>query len=258
MGKRHASALVAILTISLSLCCLLRVEAATNKLQDRKKIADLMHAQDLFIKGLEQQKTGHSVMAEKMFKQVLSILPEHSEAAFCLGLYSYKAKDYEAALKYFESAKDNFFTWQALILDNQLEEKGAALEISTYIFLIERYPNPGEDAMGMSEFRERMRYGEDLMRMNPPSGQPTTIPAEYYFYAGNCLMKLQRYFEAFDEYNKVIEINPEYGDAYGNLALLYFMTQDYVDSWLSLQMAKKYGAEINPEFEKTLISKMQN
>jgi protein O-GlcNAc transferase len=257
MERSHASALVVILTIIILLCGFLRIEAKTNELQDRKKIADLIHAQDLFVRGIEQQKTGNTSIAEKMFKQALTILPEHSEAAFCLGLYRYKSKDYQAALEYFESAKSNYLNWQALILENQLEQKSIAQEVATYILLVERYPDPNVDMAGLSEFRERMRYAEDLKHMEGPSAQPTDIPAEYYFYAGNCLMKLQRYFEAFDEYMKVIEISPEYGEAYGNLAILYYMAEDYPDSWLALQMAKKYSAHVNPDFEKALISRMQ-
>ncbi len=63
---------------------------------------------------------------------------------------------------------------------------------------------------------------------------------------------MKQFQEAFAQYKEAIRINPQYGDAYNNLANLYFMAKQYQKALDCLEQAEANGAKINPEFRKAV------
>jgi len=57
-----------------------------------------------------------------------------------------------------------------------------------------------------------------------------------------------QYDRAISDYNKAIEIDPEYALAYFNRGVAYFKKGDYDRAWEDFLMAQALGYSVPPEF----------
>ena len=58
----------------------------------------------LLASGASAQKQGNFIEAEKLFKAVIRLRPDHSEANYYLGVLAVDTKNIENALRYFQKA----------------------------------------------------------------------------------------------------------------------------------------------------------
>jgi len=97
----------------------------------------------------------------------------------------------------------------------------------------------------------------DLGVINSQLGKPVPssaeIPADYFYFHGNILFKMKKFQDAYAQYKEAIRINPQYGDAYKNLANLYYMSKQYQKALDCLSQAEANGVEINPDFRKAVL-----
>lgn len=226
--------------------------------QDNEKILNFSRAQILFDQGLSLFKSENIEGASRLFSQALKRLPEHAEACFYLGLCCYRNGNCDTALVHFEEAKKNYLRWQAIVYDHKLHQQMVAREVAAWIDQVEMTDETGsKDRANCAVNQDRVREAGKLANAKHPSAEIQEVPAAYYFHSGNCYMKLEKHYDAYRQFAKAVEIDPTYGGAHNNLAILCFMAEQYVDSWLHLQLAKKNGAAVSPDFEKKLVSRMQ-
>jgi tetratricopeptide (TPR) repeat protein len=83
------------------------------------------------------------------------------------------------------------------------------------------------------------------------------IPADYFYLHGNIFFKIKRYKEAHEQYQEAIKINPKHGNAYNNLANLYYIAKQYQKALDCLNLAEAHGAKINPEFKKAILKAIE-
>ncbi len=200
--------------------------------------------------------------AEKELKKCLKKMPEHSGAYFFLSQISYKWGNLEKSLEEIENAKNNYayiarikanieqlyiFELQELKVQKQktLEQLRESLS---------RTQNASERSQieaGIGTVEADIGTINSQLRRPLPSAEQ--MPADYFYFHGNILFKLKRYEEANTQYQEAIKINPQHGDAYNNLASLYYMTRQYQKALDYLEQAEANGAKINPEFKKAVL-----
>ena len=61
----------------------------------------------------------------------------------------------------------------------------------------------------------------------------------------------------YAQYLEAIKINPQHGNAYNNLANLYFMAKQYQKALDCLNKAEANGAEIKPELKKATLKALE-
>ncbi len=201
--------------------------------------------------------------AEKELMKCLEKMPEHSGAYFFLSQISYKRGKLETALKQIEKAKENFASMdriranlQQLIILELQEQKAAKEE---RLFELKTSLSSGNlTAEKQSEVQARIGSMEaDIGVINSQLSNPVPesqeIPADYFYLHGNILFKMKKFQEAFAEYKEAIRINPQHGDAYNNLANLYYIGKQYQKALECLEQAEANGAKINPEFRKAVL-----
>jgi tetratricopeptide (TPR) repeat protein len=242
------------LLFNLSIACILVCSVAgTCSSQETDNAAKLMKAQTFIDHGITAITQGKYEDAYKSFQKAVAIMPNHAEALFYLGMCLYKQGKYEEALEQFQTAKDKYLEWFAQMDQDKLqkysEDRNLAIQYVQYI--------GHQEARGQTVPHAMQEKLNDLSRQGTPTLGKAEIPADYYFFCGNCLMKLRKYNESFKEFSEAIKVQPEYGAAHNNIAILYYLAKDYANSWKHLQLAKEYGAVVNTDFEKTLLSKMQ-
>jgi tetratricopeptide (TPR) repeat protein len=62
----------------------------------------------------------------------------------------------------------------------------------------------------------------------------------------------KQYGKAVADYNKALEINPNYAEAYNNRGFVYFFRGDSIKALDDLEKAQKFGYKVNPELLKSV------
>jgi len=216
-----------------------------------------------FEKGKEYFLKGNYKKSEKELRKCVEIMPEHVYAHFYLSQILYKKGDIHKALEHIEKAKANFklmadlhaYSYQQYT--SQLREQKDNLDMELFQ-LKEKLSTLGsesderfeiEAAIGTTEHR----IGIIKSRLTEPWQSEESMPADYFYFHGNIFFKLKKYQEAYAQYLEATKINPQHGNAYNNLANLYFMTKQYQKALDCLNKAEANGAKINPELKKAIL-----
>ena len=64
---------------------------------------------------------------------------------------------------------------------------------------------------------------------------------EAYYYRGCAKTNAQKYEEAIADFEKAVELKPDYADAYFNLGRIYYIMHDEDKACENYQLAAKYG-----------------
>ncbi|MGB6865116.1 MAG: tetratricopeptide repeat protein [Candidatus Aminicenantaceae bacterium] len=208
--------------------------------------------------------------AKKEFEKILGKLPEHADAHFFLSQVLYKEGDLAGALSHAEKAKANYEysarmkIKMAQVSKRKLEEKKQAFE-----------DNIGELEDGIANLPQASEVGDEVegrkkeiqtkidkikkqienidIQLNLPPPREEEMPAEYCYLNGNIYFKMKKFQEAHDQYQETIRLDPKHGDAYNNLAALYFQVKQYQKAMEYLNQAEANGAKVNPEFKKAVL-----
>ena len=199
--------------------------------------------------------------AEKELKKCMEKMPEHSGACFFLSQISDKKGNLDQALEQIEKAKENFVKMskiktnieQLYILELQEQKREKEQRM---IVLREQLPNVPVDKRNKVA-GEIGSLEADIGLINSKLSKPIPteeeMPADYFYLHGNIFFKLRKLEEAYDQYQEAIRINPHYGEAYNNLANLYYMSKQYQKALDCLNQAETNGAEVNPAFKKAVL-----
>jgi len=208
--------------------------------------------------------------AKKEFEKILEKLPEHADAHFFLSQVLYKEGDLEEALNHVEKAKANYEysavmkIKMAQVSKQKLEEKKQAFEdnIGELEDQIANLPQASEVGDEVEDRKKRIQTKIDKIKkqienidtqLSLPLPREEEMPAEYCYLNGNIYFKMKKFQEAHDQYQETIRLDPKHGDAYNNLAALYFQVKQYQKAMDYLNQAEENGAKVNPEFKKTVL-----
>lgn len=219
-----------------------------------------------FLKGKEYFLKGNYKKAEKELKKCIETMPEHVEAHFYLSHVLYKKEDFQRALEHIEKAKENFefmadlfaYAYQQYIFQLREQEDTLDSQISELRDKLSR--NTDADAQRSLESQItslESKKGTIRSRLTEPVPPLDSIPADYFYFHGNILFRLNKHQEAFREYLEAIKKNPQHGNAYNNLANLYFMGKEYQKALDCLNQAEANGAEINLKLKKAILEALE-
>ncbi len=139
----------------------------------------------IFAEGLAQHQAGHLAEAEKSYRRVLAVLPDHFDSRQLLGAIFLQRGEYAEALKHIRRAlkksPDNVF-----VLNNQ----GIVLE-------------------GLGRFQEALASFDRAIALRPDY-------ADAHSNRGNVLKALLRFEEALASYDRALALRPDFADAYSN------------------------------------------
>jgi len=252
----------ALLTL-VGLALLLTIPAFAQKdfnMEEKQMIRDYKRSNSYFLDGEKLYAKKKVDKALTALEKCLEIFPEHDKAHFVLADIYLKKRDLPKAEQHILAAKHGFeklqkwysFTFQQY-LDSLREQKAtndqqiAGLEASK------------GSASGLQKSRIEARLArlksqnhEADTKLSEFMRSGTKMPAEYNYIHGNVYFLTRRFQEAFREYTETLEKNPKHGGACYNLANLYFIHKRYDKSREYLDLAVKYGAQINPKFQTAL------
>ena len=76
--------------------------------------------------------------------------------------------------------------------------------------------------------------------------------AKVSFYHGAVLMLLDLFDEAIRQFDRTLEINPRFAEAYVNRGVAYYYKKEYDKAWEDVHKAQGLGYQVPPEFLKAL------
>ena len=78
--------------------------------------------------------------------------------------------------------------------------------------------------------------------------QTESRDADFYNKRGIEFGMKGQYDQAILDFNKALEINPGYADAYYNRGIVYYSKKEYAKSWDDIKKAQGLGGQVPPEF----------
>lgn len=257
-----ASALVVALGVALVVTPPLRAQAEETHAGNVESPQAARAALASFDKAVKAFNGKDYEKARKELGICLSHQPNNSDAHLLLAKTLYAVKDYAAALTEVELAKSTFDAGQAQAqvreesrrTELQRRRRAQDEQIREINMSLSRPVSDEERRLLMASLSQAEQARDELDRQifQPPT-IPGGVPAEYHFFHGNVLLRLQRVDDAVAQYREALKIKPNYPDAANNLAALYFAAKVPKLALEVIEQAEAQGVKVNPELKKAVL-----
>ncbi len=241
----------------LALCLsALPTEGSTNPQERRRE----MEAQAYFQEGLRRLSSEDFEEAEEEFKAALRIDPLLVLAHYGLG------QTYMAMRRY-PDAVVAYFDCKEAYLKAAADQHGRTLEgqsrredqirgmRDTIRELRGRLNQPLSDvrrARIMAQIQNLEGAIDGVGRLRGRDFHPSEVPAEFSLALGSAFFRAGQLDEAEHEYRAAVKVNPKYGEAHNNLAVIYMMAGRLDEAERHMKLAEKTGLRVNPDLKEEL------
>ena len=168
---------------------------------------------ETFELAIQNHKENNFEIAEKLYKEILNIDPDHFKSIHLLGTLSAQIKNFDQAKKFLE---------RAIEIKNDYSET---------------HYNLGNVLIELGEIQKAINCFEKTIQITPDN-------ADAHNNLGNLLKELGKIHDAESCYKKAIQINPNYTNAYNNLGTIF---QKYKDFQEAIRLYEK-TIQLNPNF----------
>lgn len=241
---------------------LLLAAAAPAAAQDE---ADLVQKYKLtettVLKAQKYLDQGKPDKCEAELRSCFAAVPDHHAALHVKSQSLYKAGDYAAALAAMDEAKAGYRRLDAAVKKMQaakLEE-----DLATVQSMIDALPDL-ETRAAQTQCKVGI-YNGDVLSLQGRINQKAedlkqrlvmaaeSAPAEYLYFTGNCLFKLNRSDEAEAFYRAAVEAAPDHANAYTNLINLLYLRRSLDEAKGFLALAEAHKVRIHPGLKKAVL-----
>jgi tetratricopeptide (TPR) repeat protein len=198
--------------------------------------------------------------AQERLDACLEIMPDYADAHLLRAKILYTEKDYLRALAAVEQAKRGYGATASLRermsqdreseIRKRIQQKDA--DAGDLRVRLAQAPADQRQLIQSQIDRlesERATLDREIRDLTPGL---VRIPAEYFFFHGNVLLRLGKYPESIEQYNEALKLDPGYGEAANNLASLYYSARQYEKAMEVVTQAQLKGATINQELKKAI------
>ncbi len=202
--------------------------------------------------------------AAREFEAALQIYPEYADALHGLGKARMGLKQYDAAARALERCRDSYSRQgtldaeQRLLADrareNQLtilRRRLADLEgpVPTTPASRGGAPSTSTEVLDLKQQIREIRAQRDP---GPVTGTPAPVPAFVSLALGSAYFRLDRLSDAERAFRAAIAVDPKFGEAHSNLALVCLLTGRAVEAQEHVKIAEEARFSVNPELKRQI------
>ncbi|HEU4936063.1 MAG TPA: tetratricopeptide repeat protein [Vicinamibacterales bacterium] len=228
-----------------------------SQLTERDQHAASQH----FKRGMESLLGEKYDVAETEFKAAVAIDPLYDAAFYGLGQVYMATKRYPDALKAYLASRDAFKAATAAEAlagteaDRRLRDQIQALKDN------ERNMARLGTGVGAQTTIDQIRAQIQQLesRKSRRSGaSPPPVPAGVSMAIGSAYFRLNDLANAEKEYKAAIEVNPNFGEAHSNLAVVYLVTGRATEAEAEVKTAEKAGFRVNPKLKDDIAARKKH
>jgi tetratricopeptide (TPR) repeat protein len=212
-----------------------------------------------FRAGMEALLSERYEPAEREFKETVRIDPLHDAAFYGLGQVYMRTQRYDSALKAYLASREAFksaTSAEALAgteSDRRIRDQIDALkDHERNLSRLSSGTNP--NAQKQVE-QIQMQIQELESRKSRRGSLPPRVPAGLSMALGSAYFRLNDVANAEQEYKAAIEVNPNFGEAHSNLAVVYLVTGRATEAESEVKAAEKAGFRVNPKLKEDIAAR---
>jgi len=199
--------------------------------------------------------------AVRELEACLERVPEFSDAHFMLAKIDYLEKRYQESLAKMERAESSWDASNAIFFEVQgdryreLQRRRDETDVrlGDLRVMMSNATTEEQRRALQAQIDQYERTREELQRQiyEPPKEQ-AGLPADYHFFHGNILLRLNRLDDAAARYREALKAKPDHADASNNLASLYLSAGHPKVAAEILEQAEANGATVNADLKKAV------
>jgi tetratricopeptide (TPR) repeat protein len=227
------------------------------QLSERDQHAASQH----FKHGMESLLGEKYDVAETEFKAAVAIDPLYDAAFYGLGQVYMATRRYPDALKAYLESREAFKKATAAEVlagtesDRRLRDQIDALKDNERNMM--RLGTGNSAANTIDQIRAQIQQLES--RKSRRSGAaPPPVPAGLSMAIGSAYFRLNDVANAEKEYKAAVEVNPNFGEAHSNLAVVYLVTGRAAEAEIEVKAAEKAGFRMNPKLKEDIAARKKH
>jgi protein O-GlcNAc transferase len=201
--------------------------------------------------------------AAREFEAALQIYPEYADALHGLGKARMALKQYAAAARALERCRDSYAragtqdAEQRLIANRARENQLAVLrrrlaDLETPMLTATGRGGAPSTSTDVLDLKQQIREIQAQREPGPTTGQPTPVPAFVSLALGSAYFRLDRLTDAEREFRAAVAVDPAFGEAHSNLALVCLLTGRAAEAQDHVRIAEEARFKVNPELKRQI------
>ena len=222
---------------------------------------DLQRAQQHDRRGWSKADAKDHAGAAREFEAALQIYAEYADALYGLGKARMALKEYAAAARALERARDAYSrsgTQDAeyRLLANRAKEDQLRL-LRQRVTDLESTSMAGGASGGVGatellELKQRIRDLQGDRDAGPVTGRPRPVPPFISLTLGSAYFRLDRLADAERLFREAIAGEPKFGEAHSNLALVCLLTGRAQEAQTHVRIAEEAKFKVHPELKRQI------
>ena len=199
----------------------------------------------------QSHKVGEFKNAEKFYKKVLDINPNHFESAHLLGTLSAQIKNFNQAKEFLERAikiKSDYSVTHYNLGNVFVELENIQEAIKCFEKAIQLNPKNADSHNNLGNLLKKLSKIQDAENCYKKAIQLNPGYTNAYNNLGTIFQKNKNFSEAIKYYEKAIKIDPNFASPHNNLGLIFYETGEYQKSINSFSKALKIKSDYAEAF----------
>ena len=217
---------------------------------------DQAAASDHFRAGMQALASERWDKAEAEFKAAVKIDPLYDAAFYGLGQVYMVKKQYDDAIRAYQDSRDAFkasATARAtdkVTTDRRIRDQIQAIE--DYIRELERAGSRRNPNLVADIQRQQMRVRQLKGQLTLSASSMPEVPAGLSLALGSAFFRTGHFGEAEREYLEAVRVDPGFGEAHNNLAVVYLLSNRLTLAERAIILAEEAGFRVNPDLKADL------